>query len=643
MAKIFTIFTLLIITSCAGITTLKKVDRSKLYGQDFLESVNKVNTLIDQKKLNEAEIELRKMDESSLTENETSLKRYLLGRFYLSEADIEKAIFNFELALSGSGEDVILASQSFLGLAIGYFKIGIYDRALNNLTKLNNDHLGASEKLNSFSIGYQISKAYQNQDLYEQSLIGLVSMLGENNFASDPYYEELFGLLIAKALDDQKILALNFVSQGNHILINLALSMTENLIYSGRSEDALEVLDNVSIERISYLFKKRISELRLKLLDDKKVESNKIGVILPLSGKYKKYGLEALNGIQAAYEVVFKEKNFVLKIRDSKSSPAISSFFAKELFEKEKVGLIIGGLSSGEAKSIYLELKNKQVPFISMAQVFLPRDKKDRFLIEMPPSIESEVMELISEKNLEKIGRKGAIIFPLDEAGEYYFDELFSYNSDRFKLVSGINYKVKGVDLRNPVKSLLNLKYPKLRNQELNLMKGYFDADENSAVRRVQVLAPEINFDWVFIPSRQIEALQIIPSFNYYDAFNTLIIGPASWNNKKIKKLGNKNRKMHFLHQKESEGQNYLVGAFENSYSRPPNVVSKRAMNSLGLAASLIPDTETRNRTEYLNHFKSIDVMDFAGQSWKFEENVWIKRLSVYHLHRGISREGVKN
>ena len=37
-------------------------------------------------------------------------------------------------------------------------------------------------------------------------------------------------------------------------------------------------------------------------------------------------------------------------------------------------------------------------------------------------------------------------------------------------------------------------------------MKNYFEADENSSVRRVQILAPEIEFDWVFMPARPIEA-----------------------------------------------------------------------------------------------------------------------------------------
>ena len=145
MFKFIRLTFMIFLCSCAGITTLEKVDRTKLYNPDFLEKVSLVNELINSSNLASAESELMAMEESSLSSNEISLKRYLLGRFYLELQDTEKAVFNFELALSGAGEDRVLASQSYLGLAIGYYRLGIYDRSLDNLTKLNNQDLSVKE------------------------------------------------------------------------------------------------------------------------------------------------------------------------------------------------------------------------------------------------------------------------------------------------------------------------------------------------------------------------------------------------------------------------------------------------------------------------------------------------------------------
>ena len=643
MSKLLRTITLIFLCSCAGITTLDKVDRTKLYNVQFLEKVTLINELISSRDLAAAESELMSMDEGSLSSNEISLKRYLLGRFYLESKDTEKAAFNFELALSGAGEDRVLVSQSYLGLAIGYYRLGIYDRSLENLTKLNNDDLSASEKLNSYNIGYQISKAYQNQELYEQSLTGLVSMLGESDFEKEPYYQELYSLLLGKSLDDQKELSLNYIGLEKLPMVKLAMTVAENLIYSGKSEDANNILEQVSNSQFNDSFSNLIAQLRGKLTGDKKVAPLKIGVILPLTGKYKKYGVEALNGIQVAYEKHLREKKYQLSIKDSKSSPIVSSFQANELFEKEKVGLIIGGLSSGEAKATYMELKNKQVLFISLAQVFLPRSEKGPYLIELPPSLESEVSALTDNSNLEIMGKNGAIIFPLDEAGTYYYNEISSKMSDEFNLINAVNYDPKVKDFRDPVKSLLNLKHTKLRQHEFNLMKAYFDSDENSAVRRVQILAPEIDFDWVFIPSRPVEALQLVPSFNYYDAFNTLMIGPASWNGEKIRSLGRKNRKLHFMGEANPEKDIELLNAYRSYFGRNSNLISQRAMMTIGVANEVIPETVTFDRVEYLRGLFLGVRISYNENHWDLVNNIWIKKMSIYHLSRGKPREGIKN
>jgi hypothetical protein len=643
MAKVLITFLFIFLYSCSGITPLNQIDRSSLYSSKFLESVSVTNELIDQSYFDEARAQLAQMDENDLSINEISLKRYLLGRLYLGLDDNEKAIFNFELALSGAGKDNVLISQTFLGLSIGYYKIGIYDRSLESLTKINNQHLSPSEKLNSFSIGYQMAKAYQNQELYEQSLIGLVSMLGDMEYKSDRYFQELLGLLNSKSLNDQKIEALNFLLSKSVPLGSLSLTVAENLIYSGEPSSAIEVINRLEQSEHAPIFELTINELKGRLSDEKKVSPLKIGVILPLSGKYKQYGVEALNGIQVAYERLLKNKNFELNIKDSKSSPVVSSFYAKELFEKDRVGLVIGGLSSSEAKSIFLELKNKQVPFISLAQVFLPRRLKDQFLIELPPSVESEISELVSEKNIKKIGKRGAIIFPLDEAGKFYFNEIFAKVSAEFTLVNAVNYQSNEKDFRDPVKNLLNLKFKKLRSDEYNLMKKYFDAQESSGVRRVQILAPEIDFDWVFIPSRPIEALQLIPGFNYYDAFNTLIIGPSSWNSKKVRRLGSKNRKLHFLDEIKLEGLSELEQEFKSYYLRPSNLISNRAMDAVGVANKIVGTIETQSRNDYLDTLKQKQEIEFVNHHWVLVNSLWIKQLNIHHLSRGIPREGVNN
>ena len=90
MSKLLRIIILTFLCSCAGITTLEKVDRTKLYNAQFLEKVTLINQLISSSDLAAAESELMSMDESSLSSNEISLKRYLLGDFTLNRKTQKK-------------------------------------------------------------------------------------------------------------------------------------------------------------------------------------------------------------------------------------------------------------------------------------------------------------------------------------------------------------------------------------------------------------------------------------------------------------------------------------------------------------------------------------------------------------------------
>ena len=644
MKKLLYIIMLILLISCAGIKPIGTIDRTELYSSEFLISVKSITAMIDENNLIEAEEDLRKMDEVDLSENEKSLKRYLLGRLYLGNNDIEKAIYNFEIALSGAGEDQILISQSMLGLSIGYFKMGIYDRVIDNISKINFSYFNPNEKLNGYTIGHQVAKALQNQELYELSLIGLVELQSEGSSKGEKdYYKELLATLSSKNLDQQKNISLDLIKKENLLLTKIVLSLVDNFIYSGRINDAKDLILALQNSKLADTYRNQILELSSKLVDDEKVEPMKIGVILPLSGKYKKYGVQALYGIQAAYNHFLKEKLYELKIRDSKSSPIVSSYLARELYEKEKVGLIIGGLSSSEAKSTFQELRKKQIPFISLSQIFISREFKNKNLIELIPSIESEVAEVISESNLNRLGRNGSIIYPYDEAGELYLKEFYDQGLNKFKLVEAIGYQTNEEDFRDPVRQLLNLKYRKLRQNEYDLMKAYYESQKDSSVRRVQVLEPEINFDWVFIPSRPLEAIQLLPGFNYYDAFNTLMIGPASWNNSKIKELSRKNKKLHFIDEKSLEAENILEASFEENFGKKPNKISLRAMDAVGVAVQILPETLVTNRKEYIQKLNTIDNISYHQHVWKSDKNIWIKELEIYHLSRGNPREGIKN
>ena len=82
---------------------------------------------------------------------------------------------------------------------------------------------------------------------------------------------------------------------------------------------------------------------------------------------------------------------------------------------------------------------------------------------------------------------------------------------------------------------LLGLKNNRERKEELKLWKDIYSQSRRN-VRIVNYLKPIIDFDWVFLPSYPHEAIQIIPTFHYYDVKKVKFIGGPSWLSKKLLK-----------------------------------------------------------------------------------------------------------
>ena len=82
------------------------------------------------------------------------------------------------------------------------------------------------------------------------------------------------------------------------------------------------------------------------------VDPKTIGVILPLSGKYKKFGVRILRGIHLSFSDYLSDRGFRLIIEDSKSSRMIGLQAINKLIKKYKVAAIIGGIESDSATKL---------------------------------------------------------------------------------------------------------------------------------------------------------------------------------------------------------------------------------------------------------------------------------------------------
>jgi ABC-type branched-subunit amino acid transport system substrate-binding protein len=94
------------------------------------------------------------------------------------------------------------------------------------------------------------------------------------------------------------------------------------------------------------------------------VRPKAVGVVLPLSGKYKAFGDAALRGLQLAV----KGSDVELIIKDTQGDPALTGKIIEQLAFDEGVIAIIGPLLSDDARRAALVAEELQVPLITLSR-----------------------------------------------------------------------------------------------------------------------------------------------------------------------------------------------------------------------------------------------------------------------------------
>ncbi len=95
------------------------------------------------------------------------------------------------------------------------------------------------------------------------------------------------------------------------------------------------------------------------------VKPNVIGVAVPLSGQFKRWGEVILQGIALALP---EGSGFTVVVRDTRGEPDGAAAAIEQLALDEQAILVVGGVSSGEAERAAATAEELQLPFISLSR-----------------------------------------------------------------------------------------------------------------------------------------------------------------------------------------------------------------------------------------------------------------------------------
>jgi len=653
MKSFFILFFTLSLAACSGVKMItperklaEKVDTTKFYRQSFLQKMNGIKVKFRQGKSDLALKDLSLMKDEGLTAAEKSTRINLIGVINFSKKNYDAAAKSFESALIFSKDDPALESQINLNLGSTYYKLNQNEKALAILSTTDFRNLQDNEAKKYHQLHALLSQQLGKK---EQSLTSLIRSFEDKKTISDlkseSRYMEAEELFLKLSISERVRLLEEFDSEKNLAIAYLAFREAEISFKEGDKE---KVADYTGWIEKRYGNNTEIAKLLKSLAlrsenDNVKIDIRYIGVALPLSGERKSLGERALAGIDVALEELSLDstKKYRIEMKDTQGSAAAGVFAVKELIEVNNVSAVIGGLTPNSATKEYLEAKSHGVLFISLSPVFLPKEEKSHLLIEIPASIESQVNQLFSQKLIAKLGKRPAIIYPKNELGEAYANEFWRRSKkDNLDVTGLISYDKGATDFRDPVKNLLGIKFTREREEESAIVNDIALLEKNKNIKRLQNLQPQIDFDWVFVPGLPKEVVQILPNFNYFDAFNLNYVGVPSWRSELMTNEGYRYGNVYFMDESMSVNETAFTQKFFTKFAKQPKFVETISYDALKIFSNIIESENNLETRQGLDVALSKKV-SLQGESgiWKLDDDIWVKEMSTFK----IKREGIES
>jgi ABC-type branched-subunit amino acid transport system substrate-binding protein len=414
-----------------------------------------------------------------------------------------------------------------------------YTRAIESLSRIHEPELRNSEKTEYWNLKGLIRLAEKNPN---SAIINFRRALQYNPFPDhQPYYQ--FNLATA-FLDGGKVSECKKVADGIRVEEMssadrkkvLALRERVNKIVSGQP-DPKSQSDGAQVSPTPVVAVSPTPAPAREVYAGP-VNRKRIGVLLPLSGKYENFGKRVQRAVELAFQSSTEEqtKTFELIPVDSGDSAESHEVALKKLVEEQEVIAVIGPLLGKHLDSLRNKAAFYQIPLISVAQV---QGDADPQIFSCSISIHDQAAKM-AKYAVQTLGlTRFAILGPDNKAGEEmalaFWSELERLNAEvrAFEL-----YDPDLTDFREPVDKTLGLFYTETRSKEIQeLAEKRKELNITRKTMKTQQyfnLPPIVDFEAVFIADEARTAGQIIPTFAYRDAKGLRYLGISSWNSPQL-------------------------------------------------------------------------------------------------------------
>ena len=319
--------------------------------------------------------------------------------------------------------------------------------------------------------------------------------------------------------------------------------------------------------------------LMLNIFQSLADEKIKVGLVVPLSGEYKKIGNSILKSTRMAINKINDSKIEIIP-RDTKSNPETTLKISKELYE-QGIKIIIGPVFNKNL--IYLD-ELSEVTFLSLSNTNINNPKN---VISGGINAVSQINAIKKFQEFAKLERS-ILLIPDSEFKEEIEDAInktkiklkdkFIYDSDPTVLTSQIEtltrYPQRKQNLKDEIKKLKN-------SNQVNKEKKISDLEKRDTLGG-------INFDSVIIADFDESLKSVATSLLYTDVSSKRVnyITLNQWFDKSM--LKEKNLQPIYFPSINKKNYDDFVLEYFNIYNEYPNQISFLSFDLVGLVYFLI-------------------------------------------------------
>ncbi len=333
-----------------------------------------------------------------------------------------------------------------------------------------------------------------------------------------------------------------------------------------------------------------------------------IGVAVPLSGPYARFGEETLQGVLLAAGAFDPERKGAsgvrVVVRDTAGDPDQAARVVGELADEPDLIAIIGPLRGPCAEAAAPVAEDREVPLLTLTR----RESVPglgRFVMRLgaTPRLEAE---LLADYAITELGlRRFAILYPDVEYGRELRAAFWDAVEGRGGEIVGVGrYADNATDFAAPIRRLIGFEF-------LNGAQRGALAERAKLVKRAKRLPPEaaqelrdeaaemkasdgsplppfIDFDALFIPDTHENAGLIAPHLAFHEVTGVRLLGTAGWSHPDLLELGGSHVNgaifaSPFYAESTVPFVAEFVRRFERSFGRPPTDLAAQSFDAAHL------------------------------------------------------------